>query len=185
MQIVLWIFLVGFALTIISLGFYPPIRGGELLLRAAIMLLGIFPTSLFLAAYFLSGTSRSHYAWGSWAIGALFMLPIGSVGTTALTNGMLDTSAPVVHRAKITRKYTTKNKNSISYHVEVESWREPGGKEKFSVESSDYGRVVEHQSHMIITTREGWQGIEWMVSKELEWNIKIELPMPQFPFPKN
>jgi hypothetical protein len=37
-------------------------------------------------------------------VGGVFLLPVGSVGSTALLNGVSDESPPVVHNAVITQK---------------------------------------------------------------------------------
>jgi hypothetical protein len=166
-QTILWLTLIGFGITIISLLVYPPLRASELLLRAAVVLLGVFPGSLLLAAMMLKGTSRSHYAWRDWAIAACFLLPMGCVGSVALFNGAADTSDPVPHNTLIVNKYSKRNKNSTNYYIECRSWRDPNDIEKFQIPASDYNRVVINQTHAEIVTKSGALGMEWINSKKV------------------
>ena len=98
--------------------------------------------------------------------GAVFLFPLGSVGSTARerSRGRL---RQVVHNAPITEKYTTRSKNRTNYHVRVASWRNPGETESFQISGSEYNAVVPNQSQMVITTRAGAFGIEWLVSKRV------------------
>ena len=166
-QAVLWLFLVGFALTMLSLIPFTPIHALDLIVRALVVLVLGLPAFAYLAAIFLRGTSTSHYAWGGLMGGAVFLFPLGSVGSTALVNGLADDSAQVVHNAPITEKYTTRSKNRTNYHVRVASWRNPGETESFQISGSEYNAVVPNQSQMVITTRAGAFGIEWLVSKSV------------------
>ena len=100
-------------------------------------------------------------------IGAIFLFPPGAIGTVGLVNGVTDASQPETHDAVIVRKYTTRSKNSTNYHVECQSWREPGETENFGVGFADYKQVVEGKSKLRATTRAGGLGIEWLVSKQV------------------
>lgn len=166
-QVVLWLSLLAFALTIFSLFAYTPLHFWSLLVRAAVPLFVGLPAFAFISAVLLRGTSRSHTAWGALMFGAIPLFPPGAIGTAALVNGMTDGSPPVPHDARIVRKYTTKSKNTTNYHVECQSWSEPGKTMSFRVGSAEYERVVEGQSHLRVTTRAGSLGVEWLVSKQL------------------
>ena len=142
-QVLLWCFLVAFALTIFSLIAYRPTWGSELFGTAA---LAFVPGTLlfaYLSARLLRGTSTSHYAWGGLMLGALFLFPLGSVGAVALLNGVLDDSPPATHTAAIVEKYTSRSKNTTHYNVRCTSWRPGGGMESFQISSADYNAVVE------------------------------------------
>lgn len=166
-QITLWVGLALFAATFFGIIACSPVRTGDLIIRAAPVCLIGFPVALVLAALLLRGTSRSHYAWRSWAVGGLLLFPVGSAGIVATLNGLLDDSQPVVHEARIVRKYTTRSKNSTNYHVECESWREGAGTEDFRVSSAEYNTIVEGQSRLLVTTRAGGLGIEWVRGKQV------------------
>jgi hypothetical protein len=166
-QVALWLFLIGFALTILGLIPYPPVLATDLLWRALIVFALAMPAFGYLAAVFLRGTSTSHHAWGALMLGAIFLLPTGSVGSTAILNGVTDDSAPTVHNAVITQKYTTRNKNRTNYHVRVASWREPGDTISYRVSQGEYNAVKEGQSQMVVSTRAGAFGIEWQASRHI------------------
>lgn len=166
-QTCLWLGLIGFALTILSLIAYPPLNGGGLFLRAMPVFFLGFPICVLLAGLLLRGTSRSHYAWRGWVIGAVIMFPVGSLGSIALLNGMFDRSPAIEHDAQIVRKYTTRSKNKTHYHVECASWNEPGETENFQVSFSEYGKIVEGRSQIQVTTHQGWLGMEWVKGKQL------------------
>jgi hypothetical protein len=125
------------------------------------------PAFAYLSAVFLRGTSTSHNAWGALMLGAIFLLPVGSVGSTAILNGATDDSASTVHNAVITKKYTTRNKNRTNYHVRVASWRDPGDTISYRVSQGEYNAVTEDQSRMVVETRAGAFGIEWQVSRHI------------------
>jgi hypothetical protein len=166
-QVVFWLFLIAFASTIFSLIAFPVISGLELVVRALVVLVLGLPGFAYLSAMLLRGTSTSHHAWGALMIGALFLFPVGSVGATALTNGLADDSAPVVHNALVVEKYTSKSKNTTKYHVRVASWRNAGDTESFQISSTEYDAVTPHQSHLVVTTHPGAFGIEWLKSKRI------------------
>ena len=166
-QVVFWVVLVGFAATILSLIAYPPTWGSELFGTAALVFVPGLAVFAYLSAWLLSGTSTSHYAWGGLMLGAVLLFPAGSMGTVGLLNGALDDSPQVTHAATIVEKYTTKSKNTTKYHVKCQSWRKPGGTESFQINSGDYNAVVENRSKMVVTTRAGALGVEWLVSKRV------------------
>lgn len=166
-QVVLWLLLVAFALTIFSLFAYTPLHFGSLLSRAAVPLFLGWPAFAFVSVVLLRGTSRSHTAWGALMFGAILLFPPGALGTVALVNGLTDGSPPVPHDARIVRKYTTKSKSTTNYHVECQSWSEPGETVSFRVGAAEYAGVVEGKSHLRVTTRAGGLGVEWLVSKQL------------------
>jgi len=165
--ITLWVLLALFGAMFFSLMGYPPVHESDLLLRAAPVFLLGFPLFLLLAAILLRGTSRSHYSWLWLFCGGLLLFPAGSIGVISGLNAWLDRSDPVVHDARIIRKYTTRNKNSTSYHVECESWRDPANTESFKISSGEYTAVQEGRSHLHVTTHAGGLGIEWIQNKRV------------------
>jgi hypothetical protein len=167
-QVSLWVFLVAFALTALSLIAYPPTWGSELFGTAALVFVPGTLLFAYLSARLLRGTSTSHYAWAALMLGAVLLFPAGSMGTVGLLNGALDDSPQVTHTAVIVEKYTTRSKNTTKYHVKCVSWRKPGGgTESFQINSADYNAVVENRSKMVVTTRAGALGVEWLVSKHV------------------
>jgi len=157
-----WVVLVAYAGTIVSLIGHVPVHESDLLVRALPVFLLGFPLFLFVAGLLVRGTSRSHYSWRGLLIGGFLLFPVGSIGTISGLNTVLDQSDEEVHDMRIIRKYTTKSKNSTSYHVECESWRDPVGTESFKISSSEYTGVQEGQSRLLVATHSGGLGFEWV-----------------------
>lgn len=171
-QTVLWLLLLGYALTVFALIPYTPTCMGELLLWALPVGLVGWPLLAYISAWLLSGTSRSHLAWSSLMIGSIFLFPPGCLGLVALVNGWLDRSPATERHARIVEKFTRRSKNSTNYHVRVESWRKPGETESFQISSSDYPNVTPHHSELIVVTHDGHLGVEWFESKQVVPNPK-------------
>lgn len=167
-QAALWLGLIGFALTMLSLIAFPPVDTLDLLSRALVVFVVALPAFAYVSAVLIRGSSTSHNAWGALMVGAIFLLPLGSVGSTALLNGASDESPLVVHNAVITEKYTTRNKNRTNYHVRVASWRAPGETLSYRVSQTEFNAVTPHQSQMVVTTRAGAIGIEWLASRHIQ-----------------
>jgi hypothetical protein len=82
-------------------------------------------------------------------------------------NGLLDDSAPVERQAMILEKYTLVGKGGKSFAVRCALWQEPGASESFNVTREEYEAIIPHQSHLVLTTRAGRLGMEWMESKRV------------------
>jgi len=171
-QVVLWVLLVGFALTVFSLVTFTPLKGVDVILRALPVLLVGWPLSAVVSAWLLSGTSRSHRAWAAVMLGSLILFPLGSAGSVGLLNGAFDDSPPTTHNIVIVEKYTTRSKNTTHYHVRCPSWRKPGETESFQIPADEYNAVVPHRSKIVVVTKPGWLGVEWLVSKHVDMQPK-------------
>ncbi len=153
----------GIAGLIIGLTIFRPLDEGKVILdsfKYSIPLLILF---LWFAVQLLRGRSSSHRElMGVFALSLFGFIAAGMGGEITL-NGWLDKSKPVVHEVKVIDKYSTRSKNSRSYHVVVESWRKGQYSEKLSVRRSFYDNLDPGQSTMIITTKAGKFGFEWLV----------------------
>lgn len=78
-------------------------------------------------------------------------------------NGLLDVSPPVAHPTCVLRKYTTRSKNSTSYHLEIQSWRAGEPFIHLRVSSNLYNRASPG-SPITLTTRAGYWHWEWIHS---------------------
>ena len=171
-QVVLWVFLVAFAVMMVSLIAFPPIVTSDLVGRIVPgIALGLVAFAS-ISAWLLHGTSTAHYAWARLVLGSLILLPLGSVGTGAFINGVPDRSPEVTHTAAIVEKYTTKSKSKTKYHVRCALWREPGRTVSFEISAHEHAAVVVGQSKMVVTTRAGWLGAEWLKRSHLELQPK-------------
>lgn len=166
--VVLWLLLVSYAATFFTLFAHKPVRGWELALWAGGVVAFVGPLFAVVAVLLLRGTSSSHHNWIGLMIGGLVLIPLGSAGSVSLTNAALDTSPEVVHRAVIVGKNTRRQKNKTTYRVQCQSWRTDAETEEFSVSQGEYDRVKLHESRMVVTTRAGRWGIEWIRQKKLE-----------------
>lgn len=111
---------------------------------------------------FLRGRATSFRNFAIAAGISLIGLPLLGAGLVVGANGALDRSAPTVHATTVTRTYTTRHKNSTSYHVEVRSWRAGETTHTFDVGYGFYAGV-ESKSPVTVTTRAGRFGWEWLV----------------------
>jgi len=84
-----------------------------------------------------------------------------------LLNGMLDKGEQTEHT--IEDLYKFQNKKNLSY-IRFPSWRNPGTKEELHISSSEYKAIVPGKTKMIISTKPGTFGFEWIVSKKIEPN---------------
>jgi hypothetical protein len=164
-----WLFLVAYAALIFAYFRYQPMSGWEAVWPGlGLVFPVVFGGFLILTFLLLRGTSRSHYAWRRLGIGGFFLTAFGSIGLVILLNGVLDDSPSVEHRQVIVNKYTTRNRNSTTYHVECTSWRRPNQTERFTTSSVLYDSVQPGRSQMVVLTRAGRFGIEWIVYQGID-----------------
>lgn len=118
------------------------------------------------ALMLLRGRSSSHRElMGVWVLG-LFCFLLAGVGGEITLNGRLDDAAPMVHRTPVIKKYTTKNKNTVTHHVNVQSWRPGETDESLKVDRYTYDRITPGKTVATITTRPGKFGFEWIAGQE-------------------
>ena len=156
-----WILLSGIGLGIAASNYEPldaaPFGAG--LLAGLVVLAVLIP---FLGRH-LAGFSNSFRRFLI-VVGLLLVgLPLSGMGLVLGLNGMLDASPAVIHSATVLRRYTTRNKNSTSYHMELQSWR--GGEPYIHLhvpfwlyQSRPEGTQVQ------LSTQAGYFGWEWVVS---------------------
>jgi hypothetical protein len=158
----------GFMALIFGLVLYKPLDVLPILLDSIkfSIILTLFP--IWISAKLLRGKSTSHKDFA--AISALFLAGflIAGFGGEVFLNGYLDVGNTSKHNAVITRKHTSSNKNGTEYKVLVESWRENRTGEKFKVSEKSYKQIKPFESEMIITTKPGKYGFEWVVDKRLK-----------------
>ncbi len=165
---ILWPTLIGWGCCLFLVGIWPPLRGGELLWTALPLMAPLYLAFAAFSYMLLSGTSRSHRAWGWLMLAALPAVPAGTLGVTLAVNALADDQPATEHRVPVIRKYTTRSKNTTNYYVVCPSWRGEGEEERFAVSAREYGLAREGKSWMVVTTRPGALGVEWIVEKRLE-----------------
>ena len=116
---------------------------------------------------FLKGRSSSHVDLLINLGIALFGIPLASYSGMLVSNGYLDKAPASYHEVMAIDKYYTRSKNSTTYHVRLQSWRENHGSEKIKVNKYTYDQVHRNRTMMGITTRPGHLGYEWLVAYKL------------------
>ena len=164
---------------------------GRVVIIATVLwgVLGFIALGIGLAAFkcldngiFIPGLLGGLIAWGVWVLlcfgllkgrsGALLpwllALVIGlgdfailGIGTAHIANGVTATAPIVTHVVSVTGKYISRSKNSTSYYLEFQPWRE-GLDSSISVSSSWY-HAVENGSPLNIDSRMGGLGYEMLV----------------------
>jgi hypothetical protein len=147
--------------------FYPPLDDQEFFLAGlgpAIPALLLF---VGLAVALLRGRADSHKDLLLVLFFGLIGTPLCGYGGLALLNGLLDSGAPSQHVALVTQKYTSKSKNDTHYHLRLASWRRPGQEEHIKVNEPTYDALTPGHDRLLLTTRPGRLGLEWVVGYAL------------------
>lgn len=151
--VVLGLFVAGALLTGQSLRHWQMVDSqmGPLLLIAALVMLVI---AVLVARRVRTWKTRikAFLAIGFLGTGGLTLILFGHLGAC---NALLDDSASSHHRVKVLEMSKMRRGRRL---VEVESWRVPGEREWFYA-SAD---VVEASTELIVTTRSGALGFEWI-----------------------
>jgi hypothetical protein len=144
-----------------------PVLDGKLLFRRS---LGFCLTPLLvflLTAFFaLRERSTSHRELLLLFFVSLVSFPALFYGGCSILNGSYDNSQPQSHRQIVQRKWWSSGKHGRRYHIAVASWRQGHASEQFSLPYSSYQHLVPDQSAVVIVTRAGHLGFEWMVARD-------------------
>ncbi|MDD5529577.1 MAG: hypothetical protein PHX21_06050 [bacterium] len=92
---------------------------------------------------------------------------IAGGGIFICLNGYLDKSTAIPHKVSVVDKYTSSEEHSKSYYAIVESWRDDRSKEKIEVHKYEYKKLVADSSELVIATKPGQFGFEWIVGYEI------------------
>ena len=157
----------GIGLMIAGTNWYPALDDGTLFrdsLRYSLPLLALF---IWLAARMIKGRASSHRDLISIFLISLFAFPVCGFGTELFLNGWLDLSPPTAHAVAVSRKYTTRSKNSTYYYVTVDSWRSAGDNEDLNVPRALHERIGPGQATITVVTKPGRFRFEWIVEYRL------------------
>jgi len=145
---------------------YPVLDAGPLFFKSLKTSVPVLLAVLFLAAMLLRGRSSSHrdfFISVFMLIPGLILLGFGSAG---VLNGRNDMTENQDHFVRVLSKYKTHSKNSTTYHALIESWRHGRSQEHVTVPWREYRSIAPGQSRMRVTTRRGFLGFEWIVSRQ-------------------
>ena len=147
---------------------YPPLDKGKLFLHSLKISLPLLILFIWISVKLLKGRSTSHRELMIVFLLALPAFPLGIFGGKVFLNGWMDQSTPEIHNVRVIRKFWTKSKNSKTYYIRMNSWRQGRGSEKISVSFREYNRIIPGRSDIAITTMDGKFGYEWIVGYSIE-----------------
>ncbi len=147
---------------------FTPLDGGQIFeatLRLSLPALALF---LVLAVALLKGRSRSHND----LLLVLLISTCGAIsmghGGTLVANGRLDRGEATAHDALVLeRRESQSRRRSRNYYVIVESWRDGREVEEIEVSSRLYEGAGRRGARLLVTTRPGRLGHEWIAQLRL------------------
>lgn len=158
----------GLVAMIVGLTSYSPMDGGKMFLSSLAISLPLFVVFVWLSIHLLKGRSSSHRELVAVFFIALIGFPLAGFGYKVYLNGALDTAQAMAHEAPVVRKFYSKSKNSYSYYIRVDSWRdiESHATEKIKVSKRFYNGVTPGRTVVSIITKPGRFGYEWIYKIE-------------------
>jgi len=156
----------GLVTTIIGTTSFEPLDGGKVFADSFLYIVPLFVLFVWVSVQVLKGRSNSHYELIAVLLIALTAVPLAGFGWYATLNGALDKNEASVHTVEVIRKYYTRSKNNYNYYMEVQSWREGRGSEKFGVSRRFYDDLQPGKVPVGITTKPGAFEHEWLVGFE-------------------
>ena len=116
---------------------------------------------MWFAGIFLRGRSTSHIVLLFICIISFIAFSVGGKGILRYLNGHLDESEPVFKSAKVLYK---ENDSSLL----LESWKAGREFEVIPVNSKVYKAAIRDTSYLVVTTKAGKFGKEWIVGYEIK-----------------
>lgn len=158
----------GLVAMIAGLSSYEPLDVGKMFLSSLAISLPLLVVFTWLSIHLLKGRSSSHRELLAVFFIALIGFPLAVFGYKIYFNGAWDQGMARNHETPVVRKFYTKNKNSYSYYIRVNSWRDTESltTEKIKVSKRFYRSVQPGETVVDITTKPGYFGYEWIVSIE-------------------
>jgi hypothetical protein len=165
--VVFWVALLAISATFLFAFVYPPVRVSELLFGSALAYVLALPAFGWLAAWQLRGASTSHDRWACLMAPSVILLALGSMGSVAGANALLDRSpvearSPVIHKKEAIRG----KKGSTSYRAYVADWR-GSGQIELSITAQEHAGIFTNRSRMSLEIGNGALGIEWIKAKKV------------------
>ncbi len=159
------VFTVGSMLVVWAMSF-------TLLDRRAVLMDSLRLSLPWLALFLVAGTQMfrlSTTSPGELAAIVLFAVtgfPLAGYATELALNCALDTAPAVEHRVAVVEREVTQHRSTTSYWAVVRSWRgeQP---EYVRVSIAQYARLVPKRSELVVVTRPGRLGFEWIVGSEV------------------
>jgi hypothetical protein len=155
---------IGLPALIFGLINYEPLDTFSAIIHSFIFSMPLLLVFLLLSVMLLKGRSSSHKELMIVLIISLICFPLGGMGTVVFVNGWMDDSKPTSYGVPVIGKYISRSKDSMTYYVTVQSWREGRQTEDISVSYGEYQEATPNKNELIVTTKPGYLGFEWVVS---------------------
>jgi hypothetical protein len=152
----------GIITLIIGISSYKPLDIGRVVLHSLKFSLPMLVFFTWFSLHLLKGRSSSHWEFIAVFLISFFAFPLAGIGYDTFLNGALDDGPPAVHQVMVLKKYYTKNKNHFSYYAVTQSWRKKN-EEKLRISRRFYDYLHPGSSRIVITTKPGKFGFEWVV----------------------
>jgi hypothetical protein len=159
--------LAGTGALLLGMSRFTPLDPLKVILDSLKYSLPIMVLYLWAGTRLVAGRSSSHRVWLTMLIFSLAAFPLAGTGGEMFLNGSLDNSPPVIHRQAVRSRGTASSRSGTTYYARVESWREVPATEKIRVNYRLYRQIRPGESILIVTTRSGYFGFEWLVSCRL------------------
>ena len=154
----------GAALLFVANKFWPPLDGGAMFLYSLHYIVPAYLLFLVVAVAFLKGRSSSHKDLLINLLIALIGFPISGYFGVMAANGYLDPAGGSDHEVLAMHKHVTRSRDRKHYHVTTETWRDSRTEEKIEVSYDTYYKIKPGSTALVVTTKPGRLGFEWLVS---------------------
>ena len=98
---------------------------------------------------------------------ALLGFPASGIGGALLLNGIGDPGTPAIYSAKAIKTYEVADLLYSHRAVHVVSWRRHHREETVQVPADLFGRIIPHQTALLVVIKPGRLGFEWVASTSL------------------
>lgn len=146
---------------------YPPLDPFDIFKDSLGHALPALLVFIVLSVYLLKGRSSSHVDLLTNLCISLIGIPLLVYSGMVTGNGYLDEFPAAYHEVRATGKHYSKSKNSTTYYVLLESWRDSHVTEEIKVNKRSYDQIHSGITFMGITTRPGYLGYEWLVAYKI------------------
>ncbi|MDH5637420.1 MAG: hypothetical protein OEZ04_02905 [Nitrospinota bacterium] len=161
----------GVCLVIIGISTYPPLDGLRMLRMALFYGGSVAAVYIVFGLYLLRRKGSGTKAMVTFFVISLCGVPAATFGSVITANGALDTAPPNVLGAIVMDKQIDNHSGAAllgaTHAIYVRSWRATGQRERLVVEKDVYETVTPFADTMIVTTKSGWFGFEWVVSVDI------------------
>lgn len=158
----------GIVTIVLGLIGFKPLDLGQVIVKSLGLSIPCLFIFLWLSLKLLKGRTSSHIEFLIAAAISLAAFPVAGAGGLIFLNGWLDKSQANSHKTLVVRKYISKSEDDITYYVVLKSWRAHRKTEKISVYHDIYSKIKPNKSEIVITTKPGRFGFEWVYRYELE-----------------